>query len=641
MASSPEIQEIKDKISIVDFIGEYIKLLPAGVGVYKANCPFHNEKTPSMMVSPDRGTFHCFGCGAGGDIFEFLMKQENISFAEALKILAQKAGVTLSRQNPEVRDKKNRLYDLCELVAKYWHQVLLQSQRAEVARNYLAGRQVSEAVIDDFIIGYAIDDWSNLFDFLIKKGYLADEIFRAGLAIKKEHGLGYYDRFRNRIMFPIHDHNGRVCGFTGRTLSQDEPAKYVNTPQTEIYNKSAIVFALYQAKNAIRAGDAVVVVEGQMDAITCHQFGFKNTVASSGTALTREQLQLLKRFTNNIYFALDADEAGQRATDRGNELIGELDKVTVRGVDRFGRSSDFIDPALSNNLNLKIITIPNGKDPDDCLKNNPSDWSEAVASALPALEYFWKIASIGRDLNDPQVKKELGKFLGEKIARIDDPVEKDHWTKEVANRLGVREDAVRELISRLGATLKGPATVSATSQKPAIATSAQKAVIGPDLQRFREILAIIWAFPHFFPKLPETLSPEVLEGSLADTLYKDLILFYTKNNELFSVSASEREEQNIFDQFYSLVNASAANREAIDILEQSYLLAQRDFFVMDARSAKAELDNLIRLLKGNYLNREIVRLRSAMEQAEKNNNQALVQQLMTDLNELIKIKSAI
>lgn len=645
MASSPEIQEIKDRIDIADFIGEYLKLVPAGTGVYKANCPFHNEKTPSMMVSPSRGTFHCFGCGAGGDIFEFMMKMENLSFGETLKILAQKAGVTLSRQNPEVFDKKNRLYDLCELAARYWHKVLLESPRAVEAKDYLQARGVSEEIIDSFNLGYAIDDWNNLYDLLRKKNFSDSEIFAAGLCIKKERGSGYYDRFRHRIMFPILDHNGRTCGFTGRTLDKNEPAKYVNTPQTEIYNKSRIVFALHQAKNEIRKQDFVVVVEGQMDAVSCHQYGFKNTVASSGTALTKEQLQLLKRFTNNIYFALDADAAGQKATDRGGELINDLNLVVVEQTDRHGRTSRFIDPALSYNLNLKIISIPSGKDPDECLKNNPADWEEAINDAQPALEYFWQSASAGQNLSDPQVKKKLAKFLGEKIARIDDPIEKDYWLQEMSNRLGVREEALRELVLRLSAILKGSPEARQKPQEAANEAMVKKAdsdeVLNLEMRIFRRILAIIWPFPFFLPKLAEIFTPDSLADNLSATLYKDLILFYTKNNELFSLSASEREEQNIFDLFYLQVKSQAANAEALSILEQSYLLAQKDFFALEQKEAKIELDNLLKLLTGNYLNREIIRLKNELDRADKLGDKPTAEALILRLSELIKQKSAI
>ncbi|MFA5125181.1 MAG: DNA primase [Patescibacteria group bacterium] len=638
---SPEIEQIKAKIDVAELLGEYLKLVPAGAGAYKALCPFHNEKTPSLMVSPARGSWHCFGCGAGGDVFEFLMKMENIDFPEALRILAQKAGVTLSRHRPEVASRKNNLYDVCELATRYWQKVLQESPRAQVARDYLAGRGVSEEAQEDFKIGYAIDDWSNLFDFLRKKGFAEQEIFSAGFTVRKDRGSGYYDRFRNRVMFPIIDHNGRVCGFTGRTLSKDEPAKYVNTPQTDIYNKSAIVFALYQAKNEIRKQDYAVVVEGQMDAVSCHQYGFKNTVASSGTALTKEQLQLLKRYTNNIYFALDADSAGQKATGRGEELIRDMEKEdrVINSFDRFGRLSQFIDPAL--NYNSKVITIPYGKDPDECLKSNPADWAEAIKEAQSAMEYFWQSVIKNKDLNDLAVKKHIASFLGEKIAKIDDPVENGYWTHEIGSRLNIREDDFRDRVSQIKAAQKAPSKAIVRPQDAARQTAPQNTTNDRDLLIFMRVLALIWMFPDFLAKLGDYLDPEVWIDPVAEDLYKKIILFYTVNNELFSISAAQREEQTIFDLFYDWVKTQAVSESALKTLEQSYLLAQKDFASLDAKEAKNELDTLIRLLKSNYLNVMISRLKLKLDEAEKTGDAASAENVYLELSELIKRKSAV
>ena len=638
MASSPEIQEIKDKIDIADLVGEYLRLVPAGTGIFKVSCPFHNEKTPSMIISPARQSFHCFGCGAGGDIFEFLMKMENISFSEALKILAERAGVKLSRQNKEALDKKSRLHDACEWAARYWQKIFLDSPRAQVARDYLAGRGLTDETIANFRIGYAVNEWSNLYDFLRKRGFNDQEIFAAGFTIKKDRGSGYYDRFRHRIMFPIIDANGRICGFTGRTLDANEPAKYVNSPQTEIYNKSAIVFALYQAKNEIKKRGNVVIVEGQMDAVSCHQYGFANTVASSGTALTAEQLTLIKRYTKNIYFALDADRAGRQATDRGHGLINDLNTVVVENKDRFGRSSFFIDPILSHNLELKIISIPSGKDPDECLKNNPDDWRQAIAQALAPMEFYWQTLTAGRDINDLAVKKEAAATLAEKIFRIDDPIERGYWIKVIADRLSIREEDLREKISKLEISAKTPLKKAETppaSEAPAASETSETIA-------FRKLLGLIWAQPALLMKLPEKLLPEMLADNRLRGIYKDLILFYTKNNELFTISnAAEREEQSIFDRFYSLVNQPAADRSALSILEQSYLLAQRDFFALEPKEAKIELDNLTKLLISSYLRHRIAGLQTEMEQAEHRGDKTAAAAIYEELIKLIKQKSAV
>ena len=639
MASSPEIQEIKDKIDIADVVGEYLKLVPAGTGIFKVSCPFHNEKTPSMIISPARQSFHCFGCGAGGDIFEFLMKMENIGFGEALKILAERAGVKLSRQNPELMDKKSRLYDACELAARYWQKIYSDSTRAQPARDYLSRRGLTAETIERFGIGYAVGEWSNLYDFLRKRGFSDQEIFGAGFAVKKDRGAGYYDRFRNRIMFPIMDASGRICGFTGRTLDPAEPAKYVNSPQTEIYNKSAIVFALFQAKEGIKKQDSVVIVEGQMDAISCHQYGFSNTVASSGTALTAEQLTLIKRFTRNIFFALDADKAGQQATDRGHGIISGLNTVVVENQDRFGRNALFIDPILSHSLNLKIVSIPSGKDPDECLRSNPDDWRQALAAAMAPIEFYWQTLTAGKDIGDIGVKKETASALAEKISRIDDPIERGYWIKVVADRLGIREEDFREKIAKLEISARVPLK---KPEKPDSRPPAMDIKESAEDIAFRKLLAVIWSQPTLLAELPEALLPEMIPDGHLRGIYKDLILYYTKNNELFTISnAAERAEQSIFDRFYSLVNKPAADRQALSILEQSYLLAQRDFFSLEPKEAKIELKNLVSLLANGYLRQRINALEQAMQRAEQAGDKAAAAKIYEELIKLIRQKSAL
>lgn len=640
MADS-DIVLIKERINIADLISEYLKLTPAGTGVFKGLCPFHNEKTPSFMVSADRGTFHCFGCGAGGDIFEFLMRSESIDFPEALKILATKAGVTLSRSNKTFDNKKNRLYDICALTAKYWHLVLLESSRAQVARDYLNNRGLSQSIIEDFGIGYAIDDWQNLFDFLIKKGFSANEIFSAGLCIKKERGSGYYDRFRNRVMFPILDHNGRTCGFTGRTLDIGEPAKYINTPQTEIYNKSNIVFALSQAKSEIKNKDAVIIVEGQMDAVSSHQYGFKNTVASSGTALTKEQIKILTRYTNNIFFALDADSAGQKATDRGEALLNDLNKKIISTQDHSGRIKQFIDPFFSYNFNLKIIIIPEGKDPDAFLKAFGADaWQQALSQAVPVMEYFWHYIVNNQDISDIQVKKKVGAFLAEKISKIDDPIESDYWSHEISNRLGVREESFRELLMRIRSS--NQTKISIEKDTSAKSDQENRAVIRSEEKLLLQLLAIIWVKPNFLFNLAEILLPDFFLDNKLISLYKDLILFYTKNNDLFQPSKLTDVNNSVFDVFYDYCSKlDNIDQITLQLLEKSNLLAHKDFADLSEVDLRYSFDNIIKLLKINYLNIKIPAIKSAIERAEALNDSAEAGRLLEQLNLLIKMKSGL
>jgi len=610
-----ETEEIKDKIRVDELLGEYLKLVPAGTNVYKAICPFHNEKTPSLMVSPARNSWHCFGCGAGGDIFEFIMKIEVLSFPEALKILAERAGVTLTRQNPQTTDRKNRLYDLCELTAKYWHKILLDSPRAQAVREYLKNRGITEESMEKFKLGYSIDEWDNLIQFLLKRGFREEEIFRAGLSIKREKGSGFYDRFRHRLMFPIIDHHGRTVGFGGRALKADEPAKYINSPQSEIYNKSEVLYGLYWAKDAIRKNDQCVLVEGYMDVIPSHQAGAQNAISISGTALTSEQLKLIKRYTNNLALSLDMDEAGQRAAIRSIEL------------------------ALEEELDIKVITLLSGKDPGECATKNPSEWLAAIAAAESVMEYFFKRAMAGRDPNLPEDKKKIAAFLIMKIVKIGNIVERDHWLKELSTRLNVSEEAVRELAKKASGISRPN-----TPQRPQNAPEKEmvaKTMNDQILLRFRQVLAMIWIYPEFLAKLPDFLAPEVLEANLAKDIYKNLILFYTTNNDLFALGARGREEQQIFPAFINWLRTQAVADGAEQFLEQSYLLAQKDFSSLDVKEAKNELDTLLRLLKSSYINSEFSRLNDELKQAEKNGDSQTVAKISNILNELIRQKSVL
>jgi len=628
MATSPEIQEIKNKIDVADFIGEYLRLMPAGTGVFKALCPFHNEKTPSFMVSPSRGTWHCFGCGAGGDIFEFLMKIENLDFPEALRVLAQKAGVTLSRQNREVLSRKNRLYDLCDLTARYWHKVLMESPRAQEIREYLQKRGISEESIEIFRLGYAVDEWDNLYNFLIKKNFRPEEIFAAGLSIRKERGSGYYDRFRHRVMFPILDHHGRIIGFGGRALKKDEPAKYINSPQTEIYNKSEALYGLYWAKDEIRKKDLCILVEGYMDVIPSHQTGVKNVVSISGTALTEQQLKAIKRYTENLALSLDMDEAGQRAALRSVEL------------------------ALAAEMNVKVISLPQGKDPGECATNNPDLWHQAIASAQPVMEYFFSQATKNRDSNKPEDKKLIARNLILKVIQLGNPVERDHWLRQLASHLNVSEASIRELAvkaeqGRQNSSSGTRRPQTGLAQSPAVAATkpqdgfSTQNIITRDLLIFSRLLALIWVYPEFLFKLPEILSPEMVGSELAQGIYKDLILFYTKNNELFTLGAEERNEQQIFDQFISQVKNQAADQSATAILEQSFLLAQGDIISLEPKDAKIEFDTLLRLIKTDYFNSQIAELQSALRQAEMSGDRTAAEKIYRELSELIRQKAAL
>jgi len=305
-------EEIKEKLDIVDLISEYIKLKPAGMENFRALCPFHNEKTPSFMVSRSKQIFKCFGCGEGGDVFSFVMKMEGVEFVDALRELAKKAGVELRRQDPKFYSKREKVLKILDLAASYYYQALLKSKTGQVARDYIKERKLKDLTVDEFKLGFSPDDWEMLSRFLKSRGFKDDEILESGLVVPRQGKSGYYDRFRYRLMFPIWDAQGRVVGFTARVLRKDEKmGKYINTPQGMIYDKSRVLYGLDKAKSVVRREGKLIIVEGNMDVIASHQAGVKNVIASSGTALTSPQIEIIKRYTDKIVFAFDMDASVQ------------------------------------------------------------------------------------------------------------------------------------------------------------------------------------------------------------------------------------------------------------------------------------------------------------------------------------------
>ena len=618
---SQETDEIKAKSDIIELIGGYIKLIPAGAN-HRALCPFHNEKTPSMMISQSKQIWKCFGCGEGGDIFDFVMKIENVEFPEALKILAGKAGVTLKHSSQTQEKKDTRLYDVCDLVSRYWHQVYLSSSQAESVRKYLADRGLSPEIIEDFRIGYSIDSWDDSSKFLTKKKFNDQLIFLAGMTVKKDKGFGFYDRFRGRIMFPIIDLSGRVVGFGGRTMKSDDTAKYINSPQTPIYNKSVVLYGLYQAKEAIKENDLCILVEGYMDVIPSHQAGVKNVVAISGTALTIGQIKILKRYTSNIALALDMDSAGRQAAERSIEI------------------------ALGQEMNVRMIDLPSGKDPGECIANNPDQWRQAIGAGRPIMKYYFERVQEKHDINNPEDKKVIAKYLLEKILLLGSPVEQDYWLKELSNKLSVSETVLRELIAKI--INKQDVKYSrenTTITKVDSQVSHYKDDYDKEKVLFSRLLAALYNYPENLGKLIDTLRLEYLHNSFIFALYKELILFYTKNTDLISKIDVDKSKESSSDSDFDLLDLlkSWFDRKElvaeIDFLNQSYLLGQNDFGDLTSREIRSEIDDIVRTLKENYLTSTINNLKTELEQAEKSGDNKLVEKIYSQLNDLILQKN--
>jgi DNA primase len=425
--SSDQISEIKSRLSIIEVLSDYVQLKKAGVN-YKANCPFHKEKTPSFMVTPVKQIWHCFGCGVGGDIFEFIKLIENVEFSQALKILADKAGVELKKPTVSelrLKDTKDLLKDINQQASVYFQKVLLDTNAGKEAHLYLKDRGLSEQTIRRWQLGFAPDDFHYLENFLSKK-YAKQDIVSAGLLIKKDDG-SYYDRFRGRIMFPIKNIQGEVVGFTGRILKADEKTgKYINSPETDIYNKSEVIYGLDQAKSSIRKENRAILVEGNMDVIACHQAGFVNTIASSGTALTSRQLEVLSRLTENLYFAFDADAAGIAAAKRA------------------------LEGALSLGFNVKVVDMKGHKDPDEMIKKSIGLWQKAVDSAPHYVEFFLEHLLKANDPDSVDGKRQISREIIPLISRIPDAITKAHYARKLSLSLNVSEQSVWDMLNKAG-----------------------------------------------------------------------------------------------------------------------------------------------------------------------------------------------
>lgn len=423
---SQAVQQIKDRLGIVEVVSSYLKLEKAGVNL-KARCPFHQEKSASFFVSPARGTYHCFGCHKGGDIFSFVEEIEGLDFLGALKVLADRAGVVLEAEVFKNDPEKQDLYNVLELAKRYYVEVL---RRTPAAQAYLVERGVEPATSEIFGVGLAPASWQSLYNFLLQKGFSPAVMERAGLVIrstKSDPAGRYFDRFRGRLMFPLGDSSGRVVGFSGRLWppererEPDAGGKYMNSPETTLYNKGRLLYGLDKAKVEIRRADAVVLVEGQFDLILSHQAGVAQAVAVSGTALTSEHLSWLGRLTRNLIMAFDADAAGLKAAARAIGL------------------------ALDLGLEVKVATLPAGRDPADLIRENSAAWQTAVTEAKHVIDFL--LGAMARQHSD---KRELAHAIKREVyayvARLRERIDRAHFVNQIALLTGLPEAVINEEI---------------------------------------------------------------------------------------------------------------------------------------------------------------------------------------------------
>ncbi|MPZ99299.1 MAG: DNA primase [Dehalococcoidia bacterium] len=458
------IDDIKARLDIVETVGGYVPDLKKAGRTWKARCPFHNERTPSFVVDPERGTWHCFGsCSTGGDVLEFVRRVEGLDFKEALRRCAERAGIELrapTQREVEEREQHERLLQANEGAAVYFQAALAGGEGAD-ARAYLERRGVDAETASTWQLGYAPEGWRGLVDHLTARGFTEQDLIEAGLAIEGDRGA--YDRFRHRLILPTRDQRRRLIGFGARALRAEDEPKYLNTPQTPLFDKSGNLYGLDRATEHIRRADQGIIVEGYMDVIAAHQFGVANVVASNGTSITEKQMALLKRFTQNVVLALDADNAGSEATLRGVEVAsGAADRMTVATVDWRGLVS-YQDVLQAD---IRVVALPEGDDPDSLVRRDPEQFRALVAGALPVADHLFEAVSAKTDPADARARSRALQALAPTVEAMRDPVVQSHYVQKLARLAQVDERTViQSLAPVLARTGKaGPRPVPATAE---------------------------------------------------------------------------------------------------------------------------------------------------------------------------------
>ncbi len=563
--------QIKERVDIVEFIREYVPSLKKTGANWKARCPFHSEKTASFMVSQDKGIWHCFGCGKGGDIFGFIKEIEGIEFADALRLLARRAGVKLERQDPQRETKRQRMLDVLKLSALWYHKALLSAKSAQLARDYVKERQISDQACDEWKIGFAPDAWEGVSKYLKSRGFRDDEIASAGISSRNDSGA-FYDRFRNRLMFPISDVHGSIIGFSARKLcDNDIGGKYINTPETMVYHKGSVLYGLSKAKQAIREKNCVIVVEGNIDCISSYQSGVRNVVASSGTALTEFQIRLLKRFTKNIFLAFDPDSAGQEALARGIEI------------------------AWHEEMEIKVISLPEGKDPDDLIKQSKLEWDKIVSRPKEFMDWVIESAQKNFDFSQAVGKKEGAKKILSWIARLPDMIEQTHYLQVLSEKIHVDEQTLRSAMAKF-------LEKSTKYENTLILPESEHDIQGKMFSRLMALMIVLGE--------KKEIKKELFPTEYYFNLYNNL-------DKLYDAHIEELPD-----------GAQVIAREVIILSEdiRSSSLSNEDM--------SAEILELLGRIKENKFKKETGQIKLLIQQAEQSGDDSVVKEYMRQLNEL-------
>ncbi len=594
--------EIKARLNIVDLIGDYVQLQKAGSG-WKARCPFHNEKTPSFSVNEEKQFWHCFGCGKGGDVFSFLMEIEGLEFREALEKLAERTGVDLSKYKESGRqfqsdNRKKIAREILELSTKFYEKQLWGGLGKKTILNYLRERGLKEETIKEFRLGYAPSGWRNLLDFLVGRGYEVRDILQAGLIISKKENSNnssdYYDRFRDRIMFPIGDVSGNILGYSGRIApgNDESQAKYINTPETVVYHKGSILYGIDKAKLAIKEGNSVLLVEGNMDAIASWQAGIKNTVAISGTALTPEQLKIIGRYTNNLKFCFDMDEAGQTATKRSAEL------------------------AFQNELNVFVVKLFGVKDAADAVRDSKKKFAQVVENALPAMEYFLRESLRDKNKNDIEDKKKIIAELASLINSFSNKMEREYWIREIAERLDISEENLSDSFNK---KIKRENNYKENSSET---QNNESVIINDGNNRLENIQK----------ELLSLLLVNSVAWSEIAKKFAERAEYYLPNKKIRKIILDIGTKAN-FD-FEKLTDILESENDKAFLRELYLRQKEREISLTDDEK-RMEIDSCLRELDKELRKRKSADLIKKIKDAEKNGDKEMVEKLAKELQELL------
>ena len=581
------IDKLKERIDIVELIGSYMQLKKAGRN-FKGNCPFHQEKTPSFVVSPDRQLWRCFGsCGIGGDAIAFYMKYENLSFLEALKDLAKRYGIEI--ESLPVEDKiahyKERLVNVNGVAGEFYHYILTKSSIGKPALDYLKNRSISDKIIEKFQLGYSPSSWDSLARFLHTKKFTNTELIDSGLCIQKQQGGSVYDRFRGRVMFPLCDHRGNTVGFSGRILSGESEAKYVNTPETSLYHKRSMLFGLHITKDAVKKENKIILVEGEFDMIMPFQQGVNAIAAIKGSALTTEQLQLIKRYTNRVYLALDADKAGKEAIRRAIEVAEPM------------------------GFELGVIVIEGGKDPDEAIRTNEVEFKKSLDRPIPVYDFLLRLFAKKYPPEDPFNKKLIGDEIAPFLYAITNPIVQSHYIKQLAKLLDVSEEAAGRVVRGY----RKKRLVRSYKLEPVVIKPQRELVIQ---QFLLEQLLHSQSLTPYLSEIGSIITEEVFTTPSYGKLYSKLKENHSVGRSIFDI--------NIF--------IKSLSPELASVADELYLKASSEDI-----NATNSLKNIAYEIKRNHLRGLLKKMLSSDVEAEEEK----LKELQAQLKELEKMSSTV